>query len=67
MHGHFGPRDLTNVLLSLASPHAPDAADTVETLRRLEWKDAGVEGEQLVAHRRLEGLQELAKDKWPGR
>jgi hypothetical protein len=38
-----------------------------ETLRQLEWSDAHVESEQLVARKRLEGLQELTKDKWPGR
>ena len=39
-----------------------------ETLRRLDWSGAEVVAEQLVA--RVDGLgrlQELAKDKWPGR
>lgn len=41
-----------------------------ERLRRLDWKDARVDGDRLVAnidHERFCGLPELTKDQWPAR
>jgi hypothetical protein len=41
-----------------------------ETLRRLDWRDARVEGEELVVaigRDRFERLQILQRDEWPGR
>jgi hypothetical protein len=41
-----------------------------DTLRRLPWGDARVEGERLVSRLKpgeFRQLQELAKDEWPGR
>jgi len=41
-----------------------------ERMRRLDWHDARVDGDRLVARldpERFRALPELAKDKWPGR
>ena len=41
-----------------------------ETLRRLPWGNAHVDGETVIADlaaTRFDGLQELQKDEWPGR
>ena len=41
-----------------------------ESLRRLSWSDARMEGEKLVSHlthRQFDRLQELPKDEWPAR
>ena len=41
-----------------------------ETLRRMPWRDAFVEGEEMVAQidpRRFADLETLSRDEWPGR
>jgi hypothetical protein len=38
-----------------------------ETLRRLPWSAAKVEGEQLIAEIQPNRLQELSRDQWPAR
>ena len=41
-----------------------------ETLRRLPWVDARVEGERLIASigpKRFDGLEEVPRDSWPAR
>jgi hypothetical protein len=38
-----------------------------ETLRRLPWSAANVEGEQLIAEIQANRLQELSRDQWPAR
>ena len=41
-----------------------------ETLRRLPWREAYVEGEKLAVRlqaRDFERLEELPRDQWPGR
>jgi len=41
-----------------------------ETLRRVPWRDARLEGETLIVQMRpaqVEALQELERDQWPGR
>jgi hypothetical protein len=41
-----------------------------ETLRRLPWRDAHVDGERLLAARsaqQFEALEELPRDEWPAR
>ena len=41
-----------------------------ETLRRLSWEDARVEGEKVtvsISGAEFDRLEELARDEWPGR
>jgi len=38
-----------------------------ETLRRLPWTDARIDGDTLVASRDLDGLEQLDRDQWPAR